>query len=191
MQIQAGRSPLQNIAQLVLAANPAFATALSNNNIFFDGSVSASAPTVLTGDPSGHNTSVTLTALPSSALTGACTVKYTRLSLADGANQVTPAANVPMTQADDAQSMQLFIANALGLISTEFVLSGAITRPADTSNNPQTVATLTANNNGLTYLDGTTIDVTLTWVGKLDIPSNVTNTTMSGFDVTSKTAQPA
>lgn len=93
MQISPNRSALQNIAALVLAANPDFASALTAANIFFDSSVDASAVTPLTDDPTGHNAQVTLTAKTDSSLTGSTTIKYTRLSATDAASQKTPAMN--------------------------------------------------------------------------------------------------
>lgn len=184
MQIAPNRTPIQNIAALVLAANPTFAQALSAANVFFDSSVDPSVVTPLTGDPTGHNSQITLTAKTDSTLTGATTIKYTRLSITDAASQKTPSLNVPMSQADDQASMTSLLALYAGINPSEVTLSGTYSRPADVSNNPQTTATLTINNGSIVYLDATTLNFTLTWQGKIDIPSQVTQTNMSGFDVT-------
>lgn len=191
MQIQPNVSPLNNVIGLFLAANPAFQSVLTQHNIDFASNVTASAPSVVLDDPNGHNTQVVFTANANGAFVGTASIHYTRLSAADAASQKTPALSVPMSQADDEASMLLLLAGYAGLNSGEFTLSGVFTRPADVSGNPQTTATLTAKNDSLVYLDGTTLNFTLTWQGQIDL-STANNSNASGFDVTpqASTTQP-
>lgn len=115
-------------------------------------------------DPAGktYNTSVLVSALPGSGLTGSATLYYNRLALA----QTVLAPQASYTLQDDADSATVIalVEQALGLVAGEVSLSADVARPADGSSQTLTVQ---AKAGSLLYTEEL-FTITLTWARDLN-----------------------
>jgi hypothetical protein len=172
-QINTALSAVDNVLALVNAANA--------SQTLTSAQVTLSAPTIITPDADGRNTSVVISpAAVGNGFVNSATITYARRGLTDSvASPVLSETNVD-DSATDASVLAYFVAQ-LGLVASEVALVGSVTRPTDGT--AVSTVTIAANAGSLLYVDGSTQDVTLNWVADpVDLSQAISVTALSGFD---------
>jgi hypothetical protein len=125
------------------------------------------------GAGNAYNTSVLVTALTGSGLSGSTTVYYNRLAI----NQAVLAPQSSYTLGESANNATVLaqVAAALGIEPGEVTLSGTVARPADGSS--QTLEVVV--NSGSLLYSGQSFQITLTW--QLDLDTIFADPYLDGF----------
>lgn len=165
MKVNAAKTAIQNILDLVNAANTA--------QVLTSAQVTLGAPSVQAGT-GGRNTALTLTAIAD--FTGTQTFAYTRQSLATGAVASTAPAKVDTLVDDDQAESVAKVVAALGLVAGEFVAS-AFSAPTDAVTDGS--VTLTALSTSLLY---TGVRVVTLSLADTSLATATPVTDLDGFD---------
>lgn len=170
MKIDVAKSPLANLVGLLVEVNPGKTVTAAQ--------VTVGAPSVLTGDASGKNSSVTFTAVEGQGKAGSVTLKYDRLGLNSGV--AVPVTEVAVTvEDDDATSLAKVIA-ALGLVASE-VDSSDFTKATDSDTDGS--ITLTPKANSALYVgEEIVILLQIPAAPAPELDAEFTNTTATGFE---------
>jgi hypothetical protein len=131
----------------------------TSSNVAFSEATAGSFP-----DSKGnvYNTSVLVTALPGSGLTGSKTLYYTRLAINEAV--LAPQSSYTLGAADNNATVLAQVAKALGLVASEISLDGTVARPADGSSQTLNVIVTT----GSLLYTAQSFQITLTWQQDLD-----------------------
>lgn len=177
IKIDTSKSVQDNLLNLLLESYPTSNFSLSK--------ISFGIVTPLTGDPSGKNSQLTITAIKNLGFSGTSLFKFNRLTVSQG----VPAGALPnaisINPADTQIQRQQKVAAALGLILSEVTITGVgggtIGTPANEDDTSVSVV-VTPNGNSSLY-QGNPLTIQLT-TPDTDVPlsSIITNTVMNGFD---------
>lgn len=168
MQINAAKSAIQNILDLVVDANPSV--------VITPAQVTIGAPSVVSGT-AGRNTEVTLTAVGGQGKTGSKTVAYTRLNPVTGPNasQATSGINTAV-DATDVQVKSALVA-LFGLVDAEVEVSALV---LPTEGVPGSI-TLAAKADSLLYVGETSVKLVTPDVEE-DLGEEIVTSDLDGFE---------
>lgn len=176
MKIAVNKSVQENILNLIKDSNPG-ASAVTLDKITI-GAVSA-----LTGDVSGKNSRVTITAVPNAGFSKSVTLKFNRLPVTSGVATLPTAISI---LPGDSQAQRITkVATALGLIESEITVTGVgggtLGTPANEDDTTVSVVVTPKANSSLYVGSSLTIQLTTPDVD-VDLNSIITNTTLNGFE---------
>lgn len=160
----------------LLALLQAKADALNLGIKLTAGGVKFDAPAAVSQtDSSGktYNTSVLVSALPGSGLTGSATVYFNRLKLAESV--LAPQSSYTLQSDADNATVIALVEKALGLVAGEVTLSGEVVRPADGSSLTLSVKAAATS---LVYTEDD-FQITLTW--SVDLAGAFSDPYLDGF----------
>jgi len=177
MKINLSKTIAENMLALIHDANPSAASTVTLDKITV-GPVQA-----LTGDASGKNSQVTVTAKANMGYSQSVTIKYNRLGVNQGVNPLP--ASISIFPADTQAQRKTKVAAALGLMESQITVTavggGDIGLPANEDDTSVSV-TVTPLANSSLYV-GNPLNIQLT-TPDTDIPLGnvVTVLVMNGFD---------
>ena len=176
MRIDVSKTVSQNLLALILQANPGLS--MREDQITFG--VAAE----LTGDATGKNSQVRVTAVANKGFSGFRDIKFNRLLVSEGVAALPT--TISVNPADTPAQIRAKVAEALGLIEAEVEITGvpgengqAFPENEDDTSVSVTVAPI-ANS---TLYRGASISIQLT-VPDTDVPlgTAIANDNMDGFD---------
>lgn len=163
---------------LINVANPGLV-----NGSLSDANVTVSAPAILSGDPSGKNTKVTLTSIADAGYTGTADVTYNRLDIqVDVSDHVAPNG---LSIEDDPDTAYATVADLLPAINTALTMnlqSADITNGTDpiTGTYPK-AASVTVVTTSLAFIGSLAVTITQPPPPMGDM---VTDQSLNGFELT-------
>lgn len=176
MQIDIAKTGVENVFDLLNAANPGYSFSATN--------VTLAAATAAAGN-AGRNTTVVATAVDGQGYTGTSTISFRRLAPNEAV--ASPVLSIDVHNGATVAATITALAAQLGLRDGEFQLEDpsapgvaltTLTRPAA----PATTSTVNLVALGVSYLYQGESAITLTWVDPIDLSQAITTTDMAGFD---------